>query len=470
MVASSSEPYVHYYDGSQVKVRMGTGGVVTALEPLLRSTGGSWVAAGLGNADRETADRQGRLKVPDDKGFTLKRVWLSKTEEDGFLSGVSNGALWPLSHMSFVRPQFIDSKWEIYKKVSEKFANSISAEAKKGSLVWVNDYQLLLVPNYLRKLRPDLTIAFFWHIPWPAPQVFSICPWADEMLRAMLANDIVGFHTPFHAQNFLDSVDSTLESRVERATSTVYFNKEPTRIVGLPISIDYADVHASAAKPPSPETDQFVRQRGLDKIDFAISVDRMDYTKGIPEKIRAMDYFLQQHPKYIGKFSLLQIASPTRSHLEPYKRLREEVYNLTEDINWKYSKGGWKPIILVDDYVNRDAIIHLYSRAKMCIVTSLHDGMNLVCKEYVASRQNNGGTLVLSRFAGAAKDMKGALVVNPFSLKSISDAMHAALVMDGADERARMSQLKREVSENDVYHWASSFLRGMSKARQHWLV
>lgn len=493
IVASSTEPYIHYYEGSQVRVRSGTGGVVTALDPLLRATHGTWVSAGLGSADRAVSDERGRVSVPDrapaEDRFTLRRVWMNSEEEADFLSGVSNSALWPLSHIVHVRPQFVDAQWKTYHAINQKFAKAVADEAPEGALAWINDYQLALAGDYLRKMRPDLTLAFFWHIPWPAPQVFSICPWAEELLKAILAHDIVGFNSPYHASHFMDTVDSLIEARLDRVSSTVYYQKRPTRVEGLPISVDFSRIRSEAARPPSRRARELASAAGGGRRIFAIGVDRMDYTKGIPEKFKAVDNFLSHNPKYVGRFSLLQIASPTRVHLEPYQKLQKEVQELARQINFKYAawnwrpqailndflhpadrvppKKGWQPITLIEDFVPREDILYLYSKADLCLVTSLHDGMNLVCKEYVAARQDGQGALVLSRFAGAARDMRGARRVNPYSVEETAQAIAESLAQSGAEERRRMGMLEREVSERDVYVWAAAFLNRIWRAKSH---
>ncbi len=493
IVASSTEPYSHYYEGSKIKVRTGTGGVVTALDPLLRASRGTWVSAGLGSADRAVVDEHDRVTVPEraaaDDRFTLKRVWMNREEEADFLSGVSNSALWPLAHIAYVRPQFVDAQWKTYHQMNRKFAQAVAAEAPEGALVWINDYQLSLVGSYLRRMRPDLTLAFFWHIPWPAPQVFSICPWADELLRALMAHDVVGFNSPYHASHFMDTVDSLIEARLDRVSSTIYYQKRPTRVEGLPISVDFNRIRSEAARPPSPRAREMASAAGGGNRIFAIGVDRMDYTKGIPEKFKAVDYFLSHNPKYVGRFSLLQIASPTRVHLDPYQKLQKEVRELARQINFKYAawnwrpqailndilhptdrvppKKGWQPITLIEDFVPREDIIHFYSKADLCLVTSLHDGMNLVCKEYVAARQDGNGALVLSRFAGAARDMRGARRVNPYSVEETAQAIADSITQRGAEERRRMDMLEREVSERDVYVWAAAFLNRIWRAKSH---
>ncbi len=491
IVASSTEPYAHYHEGAQIKVRSGTGGVVTALDPLLRASHGTWVSAGLGSADRAVTDERGRISVPGhapaSDRFILKRVWMSKEEEADFLSGVSNSALWPLSHMVYVRPRFVDAQWKTYHQINKKFAQAIAEEAKADALVWVNDYQLSLVGLYLRKLRPDLTVAFFWHIPWPAPQVFSICPWAEELLRALLSYDLVGFNSPYHAGHFMDTVDSILEARVDRISSTLYYQKRPTRVEGLPISVDFNRIRSEASLAPTEQTRALAATLTSGKRKMIIGVDRLDYTKGIPEKFKAVDDFLLHNPKYIGRLTLLQIASPTRVHLEPYQKIQKDVRDLARQINAKYTQWGWKPqelinellnpadrappignwqpIVLIEDFVSRSDILYLYSKSDLCMVTSLHDGMNLVCKEYVASRQDEDGSLVLSRFAGAAKDMRGAHLVNPYSVEQTSQAIQASLSQSDAEIKRRMASLQREVSERDVYAWATAFLNRLSRVK-----
>ena len=470
LVASHSEPYTHYREEGTIKMRSGTGGVVAALDPLLAYSNGTWVSVGSGEVDRQVADNEGKVRVPDKNGYVLKRIFITKAEREAYLDGVSNGALWPLAHAVYVRPRFVDSQWATFKKVNRKFAIAIAKETRHNSIVWIHDFQLCMVPRYLRKLRPDISIAFFWHIPWPGAQVFSICPWAGEILESLLCTDLVGMHTPQYAYNFLESVDRELEARVDKPDSIVYYRKKPTAIRANPISIDYGAARQLAGMKQSAFVKELFAKNGLDKAQYAVGVDRMDYIKGLPEKIKAVDAFLRECPKYIGKFSLLQIASPTRVHQSAYQRLAREVAWLAGEVNGKYdgmakkANPNWKPIVLVERQIDKSDVYAIYAGAKMCMVTSLHDGLNLVCKEFVGGRKPLYGTLLLSKFAGASSELAGARKINPYSMESVVNAMRAGFEQSAKEEHRRMVLMARQIEENDVYHWSFGFLRELQAA------
>ncbi len=465
IIASSSEPYVHYYEEDEIKLRKGTGGVVTAMDPLLRATKGVWVANSTGNADREVVDKEGKVQMPpDEKLYALKRIFLSKQEQESFLSGVANGALWPLSHVAYVRPRFIQEEWNAFRGVNKKFAEAIAAEAKTGSsVVWIQDYHLVLCAKYLKELLPNVPVGFFWHIPWPNPQVFKICPWHVEILDAMLSNDLLGFHTRYYANNFLETLDQSLECRSDKPASKVFYKNKEIIVKTLPISIDFAGTRAIAEKIGEAEIRKIKKKYGLKKETVIVGVDRLDYTKGLPEKIKAIDIFLQKHPEYIEKLSFIQIASPTRIHLDEYKHYTEEVETLVEEVNWKHSTDNWRPITLDVRFAPVEEIYSLYKLADICLVTSLHDGMNLVSKEYVAANADHKGVLILSKFAGASEELEDALRINPYSVDEIVKAMETALKMPQEEREERMKRMEAEISAYHVFKWATDFLENITK-------
>ncbi|MFH1258071.1 MAG: trehalose-6-phosphate synthase [Candidatus Micrarchaeota archaeon] len=460
IVASSSEPYVHYYEEDEIKWRKGTGGVITALDPIMRLTNGVWIANSTGSADRATSDKDGKLRIPpSEESYTLKRIFLSKKEQDGFLSGAANGALWPLSHVVYVRPKFIDEQWEVFRQVNKKFAEAIAVEARdSGSVVWINDYHLVLCAKYLKEINPEIPTAFFWHIPWPNPQVFKICPWDEEILDAMLANDLLGFHTRYFSNNFQDSVDQTLEARVDRPVSSIHYKNREIAVRTAPISVDYEGIRKRSEGLNDAVIKKMRKKYGLNKGAVIAGVDRLDYTKGLPEKVKAIDRFLKQHPESIEQLTFIQIASPTRIHLDEYKNVTEELEAMVEEINWKYSTDSWRPFVLDIKYASDDEIQALYKISEICVVSSLHDGMNLVAKEYVSSKVDGNGVLILSKFAGSSLELKEALLVNPYSVSELSSAIDTALKMPLDERQARMKKMQLEVSENNVFDWSASFL------------
>ncbi|HIH20825.1 TPA: trehalose-6-phosphate synthase [Candidatus Micrarchaeota archaeon] len=465
VVASFREPYTHVYDGEELRMRKNSGGVVTALDPLMKSLGGKWVAFGLEEADRETVNDRNECAVKSPEGdYTLKRVFISKTLEEKYSSGACNSALWPLAHMVYVRPKFVDEEWEAYKQANKLVAQTIAETCGEEDTVWINDYQLLLVASFLKKLKPKVTTAFYPHIPWPAASVISICPWAEELMEGMLAHDVVGFQTNYYAANFLNTVDAIFEARVDRVDSSAQYQGKKTKVVANPISIDYDGVRDKIKGMPSERIAAILKKYGVKKNAFAIGVDRMDYTKGIKEKLLAVDTLIKKHPEYVSQFTLLQIASPTRMHIGEYQRAAEEVEELAEHVNWEHSTSKWKPIRLVNEFVDYEEILALYSASNMCVITSLDDGMNLVSKEYVAA--SDDGVLVLSEFTGASLELKGAITANPYSLSSIANAMHAGLQMEKKERTARLEQMHREIQENDVFHWADKFITEIDKERR----
>ncbi len=457
VAVSFREPYAHSYEGDEIVRRRNSGGVVTALDPVMRAVNGTWVAFGFDDADKDTVNERNECTIDSPEGsYTLKRVFIPKPMQDRYSSGACNSALWPLSHLVYVRPQFVDEEWEAYEQANKLMAQAVAECCKDGDIVWIHDYQLALAASYLKKLRPGVTTALSWHIPWPGPTVFRIYPWANEFLEGMLAHDIVGFQTSYHATNFLDTVDSSLEAKVDRAGFGVQYGGKHTEVTSGPISVDYEGIRRQVAAVPQERVSKLLKEHGLKRLSFAVGVDRMDYTKGIQEKFLAVDMLLKKHPKHAGKFTLLQIASPTRLHIGAYQAAAEQVEETAEQVNWTHSSGKWKPIIFLNKFADYEDILALYSASSMCVVSSLHDGMNLVCKEYVAA--SDDGVLVLSKFAGASLELNGALLVNPYSLSSLADAMHAGLQMDKAERQARLERMHREVSNNDVFHWAAKFI------------
>jgi len=461
VVASAREPYAHSYEGDEIVLKKNSGGVVTALDPLMKALKGSWVAFGSGEADREAVNAKNEFKVETrEGGYTLKRVFLEKGLEDGFLNAC-NGAIWPLSHMVFIRPAFVDEEWEAYKQANRQMASAIAEVCGDDDVVWINDYQLALVAGFLKKLKPKVTTAFFWHIPWPSASAFKVFPWADEFLESLLAYDIIGFHTQYYAANFLNSVDSSLESKVDRASFSIQYQGSITEVTSSPISVDYDGIREKVKGMSAEEANAVLKKYGVKKGAFAIGVDRMDYTKGIREKILAVDFLLKKNGEYKGKFTLLQIASPTRLHIQEYQQAAKEAAEAAEDVNWEHSDGKWKPVVFLNEFADYEEILALYSAASFCMVNSLHDGMNLVCKEYVSASED--GALVLSKFTGAALELNGSLLVNPYSLSDIASAMESALKMDRNERNARMEKMREEVRTNDVFHWASKFVSEIEK-------
>jgi alpha,alpha-trehalose-phosphate synthase [UDP-forming] len=461
IVVANREPYLHRYVSGRIDCVPPASGMVSALDPILRACGGVWVAHGSGSADRKTVDELDHIRVPpDDPSYTLRRVWLSKEQEDYYYYGLANSGLWPLCHNVFTRPEFNDRHWAVYREVNELFAQAVLEEAGDGpAFVFVQDYHFGLLPRILKESNPKLIVAQFWHIPWPNPEVFQVFPWKEELLEGLLGNDLLGFHLRYHCKNFLDTVDRTIEAKVdyERFESTC--GGKTTAIRPFPIGIDY-DEHASRAAEPAVEEAQsrWHQQLRLNGGAVGLGIDRIDYTKGIPERLRAVDAFLERQPAYREHLTFVQIGVPSRVHIRQYRQLDEEIDSLVETINWKWSTDSWRPIVFLKQQYGSVDMMALHQLADFCIVSSLDDGMNLVAKEFAASRIDEDGVLILSRFTGAARELTSAVLVNPFAVDEVADAIHQALMMPPDERHKRMQRMRAAVAENNIYRWAGKFL------------
>ena len=469
IVVSNREPYIHNRDGDKIAVQTPASGLVAAIEPIMRACGGTWVAHGSGSADRDSVDRFDRIEVPpQNPSYVLRRVWLSDEEQNGYYYGMANEGLWPLCHMAFVRPNFRESDWEQYKLVNARYAQAVAAEAKHSDpIVLVQDYHFALLPSMLRKKLPNATIITFWHIPWPNPEIFGICPWKEEIIAGLLGSSVIGFHTQFHCNNFLDTVDRFMETRIDREQSLVAFGNLETYVRPYPISIEWPPA-GMVDQRPVPDCRLDVRRRlGLpDEARLAVGIERFDYTKGIIDRLRAVDGFLTAHPEWKNKFVFLQVAAPTRSKLQTYSALQSEAATLAEEINARHGNGSYRPILLIVRHYEQHEIFELFRAADLCIVSSLHDGMNLVAKEFVAARDDQQGVLVLSTFAGASRELTEALIVNPFDSRSMIDAIQQALHMPAAEQRERMRLMREIVRLRNVYRWAGQMLLDAADLRK----
>ncbi len=463
IVVSNREPYIHErnQDGSVV-VKRPASGLVTAVEPVMRACSGTWIAHGSGSADREAVNKDDCVLVPPGKDdYCLRRVWLSAEEEQGYYYGFSNEGMWPLCHVAHVRPVFRESDWETYKAVNQRFADAVVAESRSADpVVLVQDYHFALLPAMIRKKLPEATIITFWHIPWPNPESFGICPWRREILEGLLGSTILGFHTRFHCKNFIETVDRYLEARIEHEHSTITFNEKETLVESYPISIEWPSTAAVASWPSVDMCRQRVSQRlNLpEDVCLAVGIDRFDYTKGILERLNAVERMLEKWPTWIGRFVFVQVAAPSRSSLEEYRSFQERVERMTERINTRFGNGSYQPVHLLASHHEQDAVNELFRAANMCVVTSLHDGMNLVSKEFVAARDDLQGVLILSRFAGAARELSEALIVNPYHVEETANALHRAATMPVAEQRERMASLRSTVREFNVFRWAGRML------------
>jgi trehalose 6-phosphate synthase len=470
VIVANREPYIHERTtDDSVVVRHPASGLVTALEPVMRACSGVWIAHGSGSADRETVDRRAHVRVPPgNESYTLRRIWLTEEEERGYYYGFANEGLWPLCHLAHARPIFRSEDWEQYRKVNERFADAVAVEVdREDPIILVQDYHFALVPRLIRERLPQATVIAFWHIPWPNAEHFGICPWHNEILDGMLGASIIGFHTQFHCNNFIDSVDRYLESRIDREQHAVVQQGRTTFVRPYPISLEWP-VHWLKHLPPVPECRSSVRaELGLPPDTLlGVGVDRLDYTKGVEERLLAVERLLDRYPQYRGRFVFVQLAAPSRTEIERYRALDEAVVKLVDRINRRFESGSWRPVVLKFAHHEPPTVFRYYRAADVCYVSSLHDGMNLVAKEFIASRDDEQGVLLLSQFTGAARELTEALVVNPYDLDQASAALDAALVMPPQEQRERMRPMRTLLAEFNVYRWAGRMLVDAVRVRQ----
>jgi trehalose 6-phosphate synthase len=468
LTVSNREPYIHVRRNNRIEVQRPASGLVTALEPVMRACSGTWIAHGSGSADRETVDADDHILVPPEHpAYRVRRVWLSKEEESGHYYGFSNSGLWPLCHIAHTRPIFRTADWNAYVVVNRRFADTVVREAKTADpIVLVQDYHFALLPRLIRERLPEATVITFWHIPWPNVEAFGICPWREAILDGILGSSILGFHTQVHCNNFIDSVDRFVEARIDRETFTVSYGGDQTAVRRYPISIEWP-LNSKTMQKPVAECRADVRKRNGLAADtvIGIGVDRLDYTKGILERFLAVERFLELGPEWIGKFVFLQIAAPSRSSIDEYQNLEARVRALARRINDRFSSKNYEPILLKVEHQDADDIYEHYRASEFCFVSSLHDGMNLVAKEFVASRDDERGVLILSQFTGASRELSEALIVNPYNVDQCAAALKAALTMPPAEQRDRMRSMRGLVQEFNVYRWAGRMLLDAAQMR-----
>jgi trehalose 6-phosphate synthase len=469
IIVANREPYIHERttEGG-IKVVHPASGLVTALEPVMRACSGVWIAHGSGSADRETVDSDGRVRVPpNEESYLLRRVWLSPEEEKGYYYGFANEGLWPLCHIADARPIFRSEDWSHYQAVNEKFAEALCEEVdSEDPIVLVEDYHLALAPRLIRERLPRATIITFWHIPWPNSERLGICPWRNELLEGMLGASIVGFHTQFHCNNFVDSVERFLEARTDREQNAVVQHGRSTLVRPYPISLEWPTRWAKTA-PTSVDSRRsvFEELRLAPDALLGIGVDRLDYTKGIEERMLAVERLLERFPAFVGRFTFVQLAAPSRTAIKRYQELNERVERLAARINERFGRGDYRPIVLQRAHHEPPTVFRYYRAADLCYVSSLHDGMNLVAKEFVAAREDEGGVLILSQFTGAARELTEALIVNPYDLDEASSALAAALSMSDDEKRDRMRSMRAFLAEFNVYRWAGRMLVDAARLR-----
>ncbi len=466
VVLSNREPYTHHHSPDGPICRQPVGGLVSALDPLLQSTGGTWIAWGSGDADRDVSPN-GSLRVPPERpAYTLRRLWLSPEEVREYYDDYANGGLWPLSHLLPERANFAWSAWRTFKSVNRRFAETAGAVAGRGDVVWVNDYQLSLVPAFLRDLRPDCLIAHFWHIPWPPHSIFRLCPQRRELLEGLLGNHLLGFHTPEYAANFLEAVATELDAQVDPTSGCVVHNGRETMVGAFPISIDYKYWRSMALSPKSEllagRIHRHYRQRNR---YLGLAVDRLDYTKGILPRLEGFRQFFERFPAYRGRVTLVQVVVPNRTSIAAYAALQEEIAAVTRRLKSAYRLPGWVPIIPVTRKLEPEHLSSLYRAADFAIVSPIFDGMNLVAKEFVACQVNQRGVLLLSESAGASQELDAALPINPLDPEGFAATIRRALEMSLAERQNRLERMQQYLSANDIYQWVDSIFYRLADLR-----
>lgn len=466
VVVSNREPYIHSFSGGQIVARVPASGLTAALDPVMQACGGTWIAHGSGDADKKVSDKQNKVFVPPESPrYCLRRVWLSEEDIKGYYLGFSNRGMWPLCHIAYTRPVFIEPDWNSYKKVNKVFAAAVLDEiGDKKAFVFIQDYHLALLSRLIKENHPNIITAQFWHIPWPNREVFRRCPWQQEILHGLLGNDLLGFHIRYHCNNFLDTVDRAIEAKVDWERYEVTRGEKKTAVRHFPISVDFEEISQSAQKEEVTREVERLRNRyGLENQRVGVGFDRLDYTKGIPDRLRAFDCFLEKYPAYQGRVVFVQGGVVSRAELEEYKRLNGEIDDLVEEINRKYAQGNWKPIIYLREYLSPVSLMALRLMADFFVVSALHDGMNLVAKEFAAARFDEDGVLILSPFTGASREMTDALLVNPFATDSFAEAIKNALEMPTAERQKRMRKMREIVRENNIYQWAADIISELVK-------
>ena len=461
-VVSNREPLIHQWRGRRIEAVAPASGLVTALEPIMVACGGLWIAHGSGDADGEMVDEQDKIRVPPDQpAYTLKRVWLTKEEENGYYYGFANEGLWPLCHIVHTRPLFRASDWAAYCRANEKFLDALLEEMRgtERPYVLIQDYHFAVLPRLVKEARPDARIALFWHIPWPNPEAFGICPWQQEILLGMLGADLIGFHIQSHCNNFLETVDRTIEARVDRERFAVVRGRHTTYVKAFPISV------APDREPEGLDVsrDDLLKDLGTSVEFLGVGVDRIDYTKGIIERFWAIHRFFERYPAYRQRMVFVELAAPSRSHIKRYQDLVEEVGRTVEEINWSLQTNRWRPIVYLRGHHAHKQIWPYYRHADFCMVTSLHDGMNLVAKEYVSAVEEERGVLILSRFTGAARELVDALQVNPYHIDEMAEAIRLAIEMPPAERALRVRRMKQIVRERNIYRWAGLLLEELTR-------
>jgi trehalose 6-phosphate synthase len=461
IVVSNREPFSHDFSGNKITWKNTVGGLTEALDPVLRASGGTWIARGAGAADRQAVDSKDRIAVPPDRPeYTLRRVWLTEEEVKGYYDGFANQGLWPLYHKTYVKPEFQEKEWQTYQKVNQIFAEAVLQETGgRQAIVFVQDYHFARLSQFLKERAPDLIAGQFWHIPWPGYEVLRQCPWHKEIIQGLLGNDLLGFHIRSYGRNFMASAGHLPGAKINDKKSTIEYAGHITHIGAFPISVDFKAIAEQAGTDEvKREMEDLRREFDLEGKYVGIGMDRLDYTKGIPERLRALDRFFEENPRYRGRVVYIMAGMPSRTDIGAYGELTQRVDALTNGINARYGTASWKPVIPMMRQLTPVELNALRRLAHFCLVSSLHDGMNLVSKEYVAARIDGDGVLILSKFTGAAEELKDAWLIDPHDIGGLAAAIKEAIEMPEAEKKRLMANMRKTVAANNIYRWGASIL------------
>ncbi|MGH9467746.1 MAG: alpha,alpha-trehalose-phosphate synthase (UDP-forming) [Terriglobales bacterium] len=464
IIVSNRQPFAHVRHNGGVRVEKPPSGLTLALEPIVQATRGTWIASSSGDADAEHVDAKGRVvSPPPGVNYALRRIFLPPRLQQDFYTGFANSTLWPLCHIAYHQPRFEERWWKAFLQANQIFADAVADEVNGDpAVIFVQDFHLAVLPLLLRERCPQAVIAQFWHIPWPNPEAFRICPWRRDLLRGLLGNDLLGFHLPYHVNNFLDTVDRELQVRVDRASNSVVGGRSRTSVAAFPMSVDYHRIQASAREPASTRESEQLRQKYVHNGErkLVISVERLDYTKGIRERLEAIQRLFERHPEWKRRVDFVQIATPSRTTVRAYRDYAAAVERTLERVNALFGTPDWTPVRPLHIYVEPERVWNWYQAADAVIVSSLHDGMNLVTKEFVAAGREDA-VLLLSEFTGAARELREAVLINPYATDSFADAIAEALVMPTVERQERMRRLRWRVSHYDIGVWAREILRAI---------
>ena len=468
IIALQKEPYSHIRTVKGIEVKKSAGGVHVLIDSVMKQIGGTIVAMASGNADYEVIDKDGKVKISNDgKSYDLKRIFLKKEEYDGFYYGFANQTLWPLFHVVFVKPHFDAKWWQNYIEVNRKFADAIFSEiGQDDAFIWINDYHLALLPKMLHELKPTLSIGTFWHIPWPTHEIFRICPWRKQLIEGLLGSDFISFHRDYHVDNFVNCARRELGLIVESEPTTIKRYGHETKLVNLPAGIDFDDIRKTLKKYKNITKSRIKKDFGFEYEYLILGVERIEYTKGLVERLNILVNFLEKYPEYHGKLVYLSISPPSRQKIPAYKQYMREVLDLADGINWRFGNGSWQPVRIVMDTFLRERLFTYYRLADVCMVTALDDGMNLVAKEYVLSCKKDKGMLVLSKFTGAAKDLRRAVLINPYDIEESTHGLFEALKMDREEKLKRNNEMIQILEENNIYQWALQFIQNTLRSNE----